>query len=128
MLHFTFQNMSAFYGPWPRGLGLIQYFSLLDFPLWFGYHLGLSTYCNSQAKHNLGKGSDLDKMFENSDSTPFCNKLFIFISRFFPKIFTRGHHLNYEYAIKYMYTCIYCMYIQKYICTRSMLYSSMGLL
>ena len=22
MLHFTFQNMSAFYGPWPRGLGL----------------------------------------------------------------------------------------------------------
>ena len=23
MLHFTFQNMRAFYGPWPRGLGLI---------------------------------------------------------------------------------------------------------
>ena len=22
MLHFTFQNMIAFYGPWPRGLGL----------------------------------------------------------------------------------------------------------
>ena len=22
MLHFTFQNMRAFYGPWPRGLGL----------------------------------------------------------------------------------------------------------
>ena len=22
MLHFTFQNMRTFYGPWPRGLGL----------------------------------------------------------------------------------------------------------
>ena len=22
MLHFTFQKMRAFYGPWPRGLGL----------------------------------------------------------------------------------------------------------
>ena len=22
MLHFTFQNMRAFFGPWPRGLGL----------------------------------------------------------------------------------------------------------
>ena len=25
MLHFTFQNMRAFYGPWPRGLGLKVY-------------------------------------------------------------------------------------------------------
>ena len=24
MLHFTLQNMRAFYGPWPRGLGLIE--------------------------------------------------------------------------------------------------------
>ena len=23
-MHFTFQNMRAFYGPWPRGLGLIN--------------------------------------------------------------------------------------------------------
>ena len=30
MLHFTFQNMSAFYGPWPRGLGLSGY----NFPVW----------------------------------------------------------------------------------------------
>ena len=24
MLHFTFQNMKVFYGPWPRGLGLMK--------------------------------------------------------------------------------------------------------
>ena len=29
MLHFTFQNMKAFYGPWPRGLGLKEIYSMV---------------------------------------------------------------------------------------------------
>ena len=42
MLHFTFKNMRAFYGPWPRGLGLTKKWSrTLDTGHWTGGEAGV---------------------------------------------------------------------------------------